>query len=714
MHTMLVGITVVRLLGKQGEPAAARKVVDALWPLVADDADLDVQRVFLGSVAAHALPGDQIGCAARQPGGRSTSEQERDLSAAAAAAGRVHALVHQPVTADPWAEGSAMRDVLAQAPHLAGPIAGALVSRTWEAARLAQDRPAGQSILLWINVVTMLIQHRFPRLAMVVLKLLEEILHDAPAEVFATMDLRQVLPDVLRMADTVFAWLPEACCRSTAQSLGRLLAQWAATPGTHVKVAMALMNYLKGRPLASALVEPGPTPTDPQIAHAIRMLTDLGAGIHYIPEHPAFATIIAETLPTGYLHGAEREPGSTIAQQRANVRRKAQSADTFRLLAAISAAPIRRPDLLLEAVPDDAVLLSMHVGAVGLDALEGFHAVLYAGPSRLRVIGVYTPNQPVGRYIQLGGDMTDELGTNTRLITPLGSEIGRLRRLLLEDPLHRDVSRAGAGALADFAEYLSDVLLEMLGEFAASSGRSRLVFWPHESLYFLPLHLVPFQGGILADHFTVTVLPSVECLFRAGKPVPAAHPGVRAIACAAGGLSVGLPEEPSLHEQAKRIAALFGTRPLIGDDATPADTLATLGSCRYLHLAAHGRQDADAPLFARLYLAGGALHAYQILEQDLRGTELVTLSACESALLRYDFLDNLYGIAPAFLRAGARAVVGALWPVSPDVAETFFTTLYTYLADDGIPVAAFRYAQNHARARHPNYRDWGAFIYMGA
>lgn len=138
-----------------------------------------------------------------------------------------------------------------------------------------------------------------------------------------------------------------------------------------------------------------------------------------------------------------------------------------------------------------------------------------------------------------------------------------------------------------------------------------------------------------------------------------------------------------------------------------------LGAARYLHLAAHGVPDQDAPLFSRVYLAGGQLHAHEVLELDLRGVELVTLSACESALLRYDFFDNVHGLVPAFLRAGARAVVGALWPVEPEVASAFFVELYTHLAAGVEQMAAFRAAQNATRARHPDYRDWGGFSYFG-
>ncbi|WP_345608539.1 CHAT domain-containing protein [Pseudonocardia adelaidensis] len=292
--------------------------------------------------------------------------------------------------------------------------------------------------------------------------------------------------------------------------------------------------------------------------------------------------------------------------------------------------------------------------------------------------------------------------------------MGGLRSALLDEPLHRAVTREAESGLSYFGSWiLHPVAVELLESLVSQGGYSRILFSPHEALHLFPLHLTPFRDGILADHFTVTVLPSLECLFSGSRAAEAKAGGVSVVACAAGGLGVGLPEEPSLHEQAERIAGLFGSRPLTGDNATPDAALDVLGAARYLHLAAHGVPDHDAPLFSRVYLAGGQLHAYEVLERDLRGVELVTLSACESALLRYDFFDNLHGLVPAFLRAGARAVVGALWPVEPDVAVTFFGELYAHLAAGVDQVAAFRAAQNTARERHPNYRDWGGFSYFG-
>ena len=76
-------------------------------------------------------------------------------------------------------------------------------------------------------------------------------------------------------------------------------------------------------------------------------------------------------------------------------------------------------------------------------------------------------------------------------------------------------------------------------------------------------------------------------------------------------------------------------------------------------------------------------------------------------------MDNIHGLAAAFLRAGARAVIGALWPVTPQVAHTFFITLYSSLANDASKVGAFRTAQQKTRKEHPEYRDRGAFSFLG-
>lgn len=174
-----------------------------------------------------------------------------------------------------------------------------------------------------------------------------------------------------------------------------------------------------------------------------------------------------------------------------------------------------------------------------------------------------------------------------------------------------------------------------------------------------------------------------------------------------------------MPQQAQAVARAFGGGSLPESAATPAQLLQRMTGARYVHVAAHGSHQEEAPSFQCVYLTPdrstgeGRLFAYEIAGADLRGVELVTLSACQSALGRFDLGDNLRGLPAAFLAAGSSAVVGALWPVGPAAATTFFTTLYAQLVAQGSKLAAYRAAQTTTRRAHPEYRDWGAFCYVG-
>jgi CHAT domain-containing protein len=111
--------------------------------------------------------------------------------------------------------------------------------------------------------------------------------------------------------------------------------------------------------------------------------------------------------------------------------------------------------------------------------------------------------------------------------------------------------------------------------------------------------------------------------------------------------------------------------------------------------------------------ADGRLYAHQVMSLDLSAVELVTLNACEGNLLRFDEFDEISGLGAAFMRAGAAAVVGALWQIRPETGETFYAALYDRLATGAGTLNAFRTAQQATRQRHPEYRDWGAFCFLG-
>lgn len=298
--------------------------------------------------------------------------------------------------------------------------------------------------------------------------------------------------------------------------------------------------------------------------------------------------------------------------------------------------------------------------------------------------------------------------------SPVGMCVANLRRRLVEEPMFAVVD-------ADARAVLGSELSRWLGPFAAqlaewrAAGLDHLVVWPHGPLHFLPWHLfaAPDSDEPIAGDWTVTVLPTIGTLVR--EPAPPGD-GLLVVASAEGGRPYGLRSAATMPAQAAAVAAAYGAEPLV--EPTPERLLAALPGSRFVHIAAHGSHLEEAPAFQCIYLdAGpggdGRLFAHHLAQLDLRGVELVTLSACESALGRFDVSDNLRGLTAALLAAGASAVVGAMWPVAPDAATMFFTTLYTRLAAGGDRLAAFRDAQVATRHSHPEYRDWGSMSYVG-
>ena len=171
--------------------------------------------------------------------------------------------------------------------------------------------------------------------------------------------------------------------------------------------------------------------------------------------------------------------------------------------------------------------------------------------------------------------------------------------------------------------------------------------------------------------------------------------------------------------EARAIGRKLGVDAVLDDGVTPDAVRTALTTCGFVHLACHGSHDAVAPSLQALELMPAAdgeaqLTVADLHALDLRGVRLLTLSACETALGRFDVGDNLRGLVAAALGAGAHAVVGTLWPVDDRAAAMFFDQLYAGIAADAPVDVAFHAAQQHTRERLPQVVDWGAFYLCSA
>lgn len=107
---------------------------------------------------------------------------------------------------------------------------------------------------------------------------------------------------------------------------------------------------------------------------------------------------------------------------------------------------------------------------------------------------------------------------------------------------------------------------------------------------------------------------------------------------------------------------------------------------------------------------GGLLTSSDIVRLDLRETQLVVLSACETGL-GDTTNEGVYGLQRAFKKAGAQTLVMSLWPVSDLATKDFMILFHKELAvNNWDKRVAFKNAKKAFRKTYNEPYYWAAFI----
>ncbi|MDX2229908.1 MAG: tetratricopeptide repeat protein [Leptolyngbyaceae cyanobacterium bins.349] len=111
----------------------------------------------------------------------------------------------------------------------------------------------------------------------------------------------------------------------------------------------------------------------------------------------------------------------------------------------------------------------------------------------------------------------------------------------------------------------------------------------------------------------------------------------------------------------------------------------------------------------------GVLTALEAAGLNLRGTQLVVLSACETGIGDVANGEGVYGLRRAFVMAGAESQLISLWKVDDTGTKDLMVKYYDKLLAKTGRSDALRQIQleflNHPNYRHPYY--WAAFIPSG-
>src|SRR6056297_1334748 len=92
-------------------------------------------------------------------------------------------------------------------------------------------------------------------------------------------------------------------------------------------------------------------------------------------------------------------------------------------------------------------------------------------------------------------------------------------------------------------------------------------------------------------------------------------------------------------------------------------------------------------------IGNGELSAYDLTLMDLKGTDLIILSACETGLGEIVPGNGVLGLQRAVLLSGIRQMIMTLWPVPDDASFELMSLFYKHYAKDGEVEQALRRAK---------------------
>jgi CHAT domain-containing protein/Tfp pilus assembly protein PilF len=346
------------------------------------------------------------------------------------------------------------------------------------------------------------------------------------------------------------------------------------------------------------------------------------------------------------------------------------------------------------------------------------------------------PEHYLGFVLRATGEV---LATDLGEASPIDDAASALRQALSK-----------AGSAPDAGQRLGRLLMAKLGPLLADS--TGIYVSPDGALDLVPFVALDDGRGALLDRYHITYLTSGLDLLHEGTTAPArsvvvfADPDFHADTTPVPQASkLRSPDETRSGERTwlrllgtrREAEAIHGLLPqamlFLGKDASKTALLG-VASPGILHIATHGwllddgaRSDqlvTKNPLLrSGLVLAGanragdtgaqGLVTALEMAGMDLRGTQLVVLSACDTGLGMVKRGEGVYGLGRALLIAGAETLVMSLWTVDDQSTRALMVKYYERLLAGSGRGEAMEQAMKEVRAVHPDPTFWAPFFVLG-
>lgn len=286
-------------------------------------------------------------------------------------------------------------------------------------------------------------------------------------------------------------------------------------------------------------------------------------------------------------------------------------------------------------------------------------------------------------------------------------------------------------------------------------GKTKLVIVPDGSLWELPFQaLQTDEEHYLIERFAISYAPSLSVLTEMAKQherqtsnrkatnlLAFANPAMSREAVENAANWEGDPSAnhinyfsqlPETEAEVKTLEKLYGnarSKIYTGVEASEDRLKAEAANYRILHLATHSVLNNSSPMYSQVVLSqakspskeDGFLEAWEIVQMNLH-SDLVVLSACETARGRLSAGEGMIGLTWAFFVAGSSATLVSQWQVDESSTSELMMEFHRHLQTTGnnfskpaskaeaLRMATLKILQSN-QYRHPFY--WAAFVVIG-
>jgi CHAT domain-containing protein len=258
----------------------------------------------------------------------------------------------------------------------------------------------------------------------------------------------------------------------------------------------------------------------------------------------------------------------------------------------------------------------------------------------------------------------------------------------------------------------------MVAPLEADIKTKKLVIVPHDVLHKLPFACLTDGSKALVDKYDLSIAPAsslLEFIIKKRKPdasrfLAFANPATDKISL------------PFAEKEVQAVESLFAAKQVFSrTDATKTRLSSLSSEFNVVHFACHGEFNDMQPLQSGLLLAqdgddDGLLRIPDVFGLNLQKANLVTLSACETALTKVRGGEDWAGMSRGFIYAGTPSILATLWSVDDKSTSILMRSFYENWLKKGMSKpGALRQAQLDLKAMpeysHPFY--WAPFVMIG-